>query len=194
MDRIFSIAIVSVLTVFLISSCDSGTRTQEEGITGVENEQIPEVAEAEEFGTDDFVDMTIAEVVAERSTLNKLQAAADSAGLLSELAEQGPYTLLAPSNAAFENLSQDVYNSLMNDKEQLQEILKYHIIPADLSSIDITDGYIINTLAGNEVQFQVDQTGLSVNNAEVLEADLETENGTIHIINAVLLPANDQNQ
>lgn len=108
-------------------------------------------------------------------------------GLTSALSADGTFTLFAPTNSAFLKLGYKTLVKLLLKKDQLIDILKYHVIPDAYFSAGLSSGDV-DTLNGKSVKIAVNSKGVMVNNAKVLFADLNTNNGVIHIIDKVLLP------
>jgi transforming growth factor-beta-induced protein len=136
---------------------------------------------------------TVLDLAVEAGQFTTLAAAIDAAGLTETLQGEGPFTVLAPTDAAFEaalaalNLTAD--ELLAN--ENLADILTYHVLPqeADSQLVATLDGQSVPTVNGDSVDISVSDGTISVNDAEVVSADLVAENGIVHVINAVLLPA-----
>ena len=133
-----------------------------------------EVAKAAKPAKKDVVDTAIA--AGKFTTLVKAVQAADLVDLLKA---DGPYTVFAPTDEAFANLPEGKLDALLADKEKLTAVLKYHVVPGNLSAADILQAGELNTAEG--------QT-LAVEDIEVAKADVKASNGTIHVIDAVLVP------
>jgi hypothetical protein len=117
-----------------------------------------------------------------------LEAAVIAAGLADDLSGPGPFTVFAPTDAAFNALPAGTVAALLNDIPALTNILTYHVVGAEAFSSDLTDGQMIMTLQGSDVEVTINVDGVFINDAQVIVADLEAENGVVHVINAVLLP------
>ncbi len=149
----------------------------------------------DDTATDDTTETpaTVLDLAVEAGQFTTLAAAIDAAGLTETLQGEGPFTVLAPTDAAFEaalaalNLTAD--ELLAN--ENLADILTYHVLPqeADSQLVATLDGQSVPTVNGDSVDISVSDGTISVNDAEVVSADLVAENGIVHVINAVLLPA-----
>lgn len=139
----------------------------------------------------DIVDTAIA-----TEDLSILVDALTQAGLVSALQADGPFTVFAPTNTAFQALldSNDDWNTLNDiDNATLANVLKFHVIAADVKAADLTDSYVTSLATGpNEeaASLQIDVTGgVKFNgSAAPITTDIETTNGTVHIINEVMLP------
>ena len=117
-----------------------------------------------------------------------LVTAVKAAGLVGTLKGKGPYTVFAPNDAAFAKLPPGTVESLLKNKAKLATILKYHVVPGRVKAADVAGKKLmVKTAAGLPVN--VDGTfGVKVNDANVIQADIEASNGVIHVIDTVLLP------
>ena len=133
----------------------------------------------------DIVDTAVA-----AGDFTTLVAAVEAAGLVDALKGEGPFTVFAPTDAAFAALPEGTVETLLmpENRDQLVEILTYHVVPAKVMSGDIAGKTATaQTLSGGELA--IDATdGVSVNDAEVVTADIAASNGVIHVIDAVILP------
>ena len=126
--------------------------------------------------------MTLAGQASNAGIFTTLLAAADAANLTSVLYDDGPFTLFAPTDDAFGT----VENFLKNPKE-LAKVLKYHLVKGNIFSSDLNNGSSVATMLGSPVNISKTEDVL-VNNARVIQADMEASNGVIHVIDKVLMP------
>jgi uncharacterized surface protein with fasciclin (FAS1) repeats len=132
----------------------------------------------------DIVDTAVA-----AGDFSTLVAAVDAAGLVETLKSEGPFTVFAPSDAAFAALPAGTVDSLLADPQgALTDILTYHVIPGKVMAGDLSDGLEVATVNGATVVFTLSDSGAMVNNANIVATDIETSNGVIHVIDAVLIP------
>tara|TARA_B110000967_G_scaffold196283_1_gene226684 strand:- start:477 stop:923 length:447 start_codon:yes stop_codon:yes gene_type:complete len=133
----------------------------------------------------DIVDTAIA-----AGQFETLVAAVQAAGLVDTLKGEGPFTVFAPTDAAFAALPEGTVENLLKpeNKDQLIAVLTYHVIPGAVMSGDIAGKKLeVATVQGGDLS--IDATmGVKVDNATVVSADIETSNGVIHVIDHVLLP------
>jgi uncharacterized surface protein with fasciclin (FAS1) repeats len=131
----------------------------------------------------DIVDTAVA-----AGSFNTLVAAVKAAGLVKTLKGKRPYTVFAPNDAAFAKLPPGTVESLLKNKAKLATILKYHVVPGRVKAADVAGKSLqVKTAAGLPVN--VDGTfGVRVNDAHVIQPDIEASNGVIHVIDTVLLP------
>jgi uncharacterized surface protein with fasciclin (FAS1) repeats len=117
-----------------------------------------------------------------------LLTALKEAGLSETLRGTGPFTVFAPTDAAFAKLPPGTLAALLKDKQKLQAILTYHVVAGNLQAADVLGGAALKTLQGQDLTASNDNGKVSINNALVLKTDLECSNGVIHVIDTVLLP------
>ncbi|MGB0560485.1 MAG: fasciclin domain-containing protein [Spirulinaceae cyanobacterium] len=132
---------------------------------------------------------TIVEVASsDEDTFSTLVAAVQAAGLVETLSGDGPFTVFAPTNAAFDELPDGVLEALLKpeNKDLLTEILKYHVVADEVTSDELETG-AIETLNGG-LAVRVDPDKVVVNNGSVVTPDVDASNGVIHVVNRVLIP------
>lgn len=132
----------------------------------------------------DIVDTAVA-----AGTFETLVAAVQAAELVDTLKGEGPFTVFAPTDEAFAALPEGTVENLLlpENRDQLVEILTYHVVPGAVASTDLTDGMTAATVQGDEVTFDLDG-GAKVNDANLVQADIAADNGVIHVIDAVIMP------
>jgi len=123
--------------------------------------------------------------------LSTLVAAVTEAGLVDTLNSDGPFTIFAPANPAFEELGEEAVNAVLADKELLTSILTLHVIAGEqYSGAELAELGSATTVNGQDITFELDGDTLLVNGqANVGCADVMTANATVHILDGVLLPA-----
>ncbi|GGH32229.1 Uncaracterized surface protein containing fasciclin (FAS1) repeats [Cribrihabitans marinus] len=131
----------------------------------------------------------IVDTAAGAGDFNTLVAAVEAAGLVETLKGEGPFTVFAPTDAAFAALPEGTVETLLKpeNKDQLVAILTYHVVPGKVMSGDLSDDMTAATVQGGEITIDLDD-GVMVNDAKVVAADIEAENGVIHVIDKVILP------
>ncbi len=119
-----------------------------------------------------------------------LAAALGAAGLVETLKGNGPFTVFAPTDAAFAKLPEGTVASLVKpeNKAKLTAILTYHVVSGRVYAKDAVAAEAAATLQGGKVRIAIKNGQLMVNNAKVVMSDIETSNGVIHVIDSVLLP------
>lgn len=131
---------------------------------------------------------TVVGVAAGNPDFSTLVTAVQAAGLVDALSGDGPFTVFAPTNAAFDALPAGTLDTLLADPDALADILLYHVAGAELYSADLSDGADLNTLlAGQSVEVDL-SSGVMINDSNVVAADVLATNGVIHVIDSVLLP------
>ena len=134
----------------------------------------------------DIVDTAVA-----AGSFNTLVAAVQAAGLVDALKGDGPFTVFAPTDEAFAKLPEGTIETLLKPEnlEQLQAILTYHVVPAQVLAADVADGATAPTLlADNSLSFDIEDGNVFIGDAQVVQTDIVTSNGVIHVIDSVLLP------
>ena len=131
--------------------------------------------------------MTLAGQASNAGIFNTLLAAAEAANLTGVLYNDGPFTLFAPTDDAFAALPDDTVKNLLKNPKELTMVLKYHLVKGNIFSGDLSNGSSVATLLGSPVSINTID-GLLVNNAKIIQADMEASNGVIHAIDKVLLP------
>ena len=129
----------------------------------------------------------LVDTAAAAGQFNTLVSAVQAAGLADTLKGDGPFTVFAPTDAAFAKLPAGTVESLLNDKEKLAQILTYHVVPGKVMSSDVTTGAVA-TVQGQSLNVVVDGGAVKVNDAQVVQADVLASNGVIHVIDTVVLP------
>lgn len=133
---------------------------------------------------------TIPEVATEAGQFGTLLAAAQAAGLVEALSGDGPLTVFAPTDAAFAKLPGGTVATLLRpeNRDQLAEILKYHVVSGRVYSEAVVGMDDALTLLGSEIHISVEDCKVMINNATVIATDIDASNGVIHVIDTVLLP------
>lgn len=165
------------------------------GLTACNGEEAPdapadmeEPADAPAMAQDT---LSIVDIAVADARFTTLVTALDSTGLVSALAEDGPFTVFAPTNEAFEALPDGALEDLLaaEDKSELESILLYHVVEGDIMSGDLEEGeQTVPTLQGDDLTITVSEDGVMVGEAQVVEADVDASNGVIHVIDGVLMP------
>lgn len=132
----------------------------------------------------------IVDIITGSEDFTQLVAAVGAAGLTDALKGSGPFTLFAPTDAAFNALPAGALDTLLADPGgPLTNILLYHVVPGRLMQEGLTDGLNAQTVDGRTVQFSVNGGAVTVNDASIIVSDIEATNGVIHVIDTVLSPA-----
>ena len=132
----------------------------------------------------------IVDTASEAGNFTTLLAAAEAAGLVETLKGEGPFTVFAPTDEAFEALPEGTVDTLLmpENKDQLTSILSYHVVPGKVMSGDLSDGMMAETVEGSEISVSMGDN-VMINDATVTTPDIEASNGVIHVIDTVLMPA-----
>ena len=149
-----------------------------------------EEVEVEEAMVEEAMEMSIVETAAATESLSTLAAAIEAAGLVDTLSGPGPFTVFAPTDAAFAALPEGTLDRLLlpENRERLRVLLAYHVLPGEVTSADIA-GQRVAVPTAMGAPLQIDTTaGLMVDNANIIAADIDASNGVIHVIDRVLVP------
>jgi transforming growth factor-beta-induced protein len=176
-------AMLSVLAVaavpLIIAGC--GSISNASSSPGMSASASPAMSPA---ATADIVDTAVA--AGQFTTLAK---ALQAAGLVDALKGPGPFTVFAPTDAAFAKLPAGTLATLLKAPQgELTRILTYHVVPGKVTAADITNGMTAKTLEGATLKFTIKNGKVYVNGAQVTTADVPASNGVIHVIDGVLIP------
>lgn len=182
MKKIFSIFILalSLIAVSCNNKKSSEETTTDAAVTtgGQENVQ------------DDVSQKDVVKVAVGSPDHTTLVAAVKQAELVTSLSNAGPFTVFAPTNAAFDKLPAGTVDGLMKDdkKADLQNILQYHVTTSSLKADFLTDGMSIGMVNGDNVTVSVKDGKIMLNGSATVVASVPASNGMVHVIDAVLLP------
>ena len=173
MKKVFAVAIAAALT---IAACGSDDEASED--------TVAEDTVAEEV----VADGDIVAVASGNPDFSTLVAALSAAGLVETLQGEGPFTVFAPTDAAFAALPEGLLEKLLMPENiaALTAILTYHVVPGMVMSTDVTAGDVA-TVEGSTIAITTDM-GVMVNGANVVAVDVAASNGVIHVIDAVIVP------
>ena len=180
-SKFLSFIAIAGFGVISLTACNSGeTKTADMPMADSANEVMAPPAVAK-----DVVDVAISSP--DHTTL---VAAVTAAGLVETLKGGGPFTVFAPTNAAFAALPAGTVDGLLKpeSKDALTKILTYHVVAGAVKAADLIDGQKVKTLQGEELTVSIKDGKVMINGANVTAADLEGTNGVVHVIDAVLMP------
>jgi uncharacterized surface protein with fasciclin (FAS1) repeats len=179
-----------ILTLMILASsvfagCNDGTK--ETASTSSSGETIVAGQSAVQ---DDESAKDVVKVAAGSKDHTTLVAAVKQAELVDALSNAGPFTVFAPTNAAFDKLPAGVVSDLMKpeNKEKLQDILQYHVYVGNLNTSLMKDGQTLNQVNGGNITISNKDGKIMINGTATIIASIPASNGTIHVIDAVLLP------
>jgi uncharacterized surface protein with fasciclin (FAS1) repeats len=133
--------------------------------------------------SDDIVDVAI-----ENGNFTTLVTAVKAAGLVDTLKGAGPFTVFAPTDAAFAKVPTEMLNALLADKAALANVLTYHVVAGKVMASDVVTLSQATTIQGQNIMIEVRDGKVFVNNAQVVITDVNASNGVIHVIDTVILP------
>jgi uncharacterized surface protein with fasciclin (FAS1) repeats len=184
MKRITAAAAATAALLMLAgcsSSSDEATEATTTAASPTESAMASETPTMTEPGT-------IVEVAAANEDFETLVAAVTAAGLAETLSGDGPFTVFAPTDEAFEALPEGVLDALLlpENKDALTSILTYHVVSGEVMAADVQPGDV-ETVEGSSIAITTDG-GVKVNESNVVATDVDASNGVIHVIDAVLVP------
>ena len=174
--QLVSLALVAFAAPTLVS-CNAPKETAEE--TADSTVVVEEV-----------VSNTVVDIAVGSPDHTTLVTAVTAAGLVETLSGTGPFTVFAPTNAAFAALPAGTVENLLKpeNKEKLTSILTYHVVAGNVLSSQLTDGQKVATLNGQELTVAIKNGVVTINGTKVIAADLAGSNGVVHVVEGVILP------
>jgi uncharacterized surface protein with fasciclin (FAS1) repeats len=135
----------------------------------------------------------IVEIAASAGSFNTLVAAVKAAGLVETLQGEGPFTVFAPTDEAFAKLPEGTVEELLKpqNKEKLQAILTYHVVPGRVMAKDVVGISSAETVQGQSLNVSVENGTPMVDNAKIIQTDITASNGVIHVIDSVIMPSSN---
>jgi len=130
---------------------------------------------------------TIVDIAVQAGKFNTLVQAVQAAGLVETLSGEGSFTVFAPTDEAFAQIPQETLQAVLADKEKLTAILTYHVVPGKLMAADVVRSTQLQTVQGQSITVST-EGGVRVDDANVVQTDIEADNGVIHVIDKVLMP------
>jgi uncharacterized surface protein with fasciclin (FAS1) repeats len=132
----------------------------------------------------------IVETAVAAGSFKTLATALTEAGLIETLKGKGPFTVFAPTDAAFAKIPADQLSALLKDKEALKKVLLYHVVAGKVKAKQVLtmNGKGAKTVQGSEAMIKIDGKTVMVNDAKVEKTDIECKNGVIHVIDTVIMP------
>jgi len=131
---------------------------------------------------------TIVDIAVADPNFSTLVKALKVADLVSTLSGSDKFTVFAPTNDAFAKIPKEDLDALLADKAKLTKVLTYHVVPGKVMSAEVVNIPDAKTVEGSKITFMTKDGKVYVNDAEVVKADVDAENGVIHVIDTVLLP------
>jgi Secreted and surface protein containing fasciclin-like repeats len=130
---------------------------------------------------------TIVDIAVQAGSFKTLVQAVQAAGLVETLSGEGPFTVFAPTDEAFAQIPQETLQAVLADKEKLTAILTYHVVPGKLMAADVVRSTQLQTVQGQTITVST-EGGVRVDDANVVQTDIEADNGVIHVIDKVIMP------
>src|SRR5678815_4133431 len=184
MRKVFSFALIVAAGLF-IASCNNNQDTK---VASASSENT--LGAGQSAVKDDESAKDVVKVAAGSKDHTTLVAAVKQAELVDVLSNAGPFTVFAPTNAAFDKLPAGTVDDLMKpeNKAKLQDILQYHVYVGSLKTDLMQDGQVLNEVNGGNITVSKKDGKIMLNNSATIIASIPASNGIIHVIDAVLLP------
>ena len=185
METLIRLCLLTILAGIISCNNDS-TSANEQTPTG----ETATVSGGQENVKDDESQKDVVKIAVASKDHTTLVAALKQAGLVTSLSNAGPFTVFAPTNAAFDKLPAGTVKSLMKDdkKEDLQNILEYHVTLSAMKTKSFQDGQTLGMVNGDNVTLSVRDGKVTLNNSAQVLTSITASNGIIHVIDGVLLP------
>ncbi|NUM31174.1 MAG: fasciclin domain-containing protein [Bacteroidetes bacterium] len=186
-SKIFSI--ITFCSMVALFSCNSGTTTDSSS-NSTSNNETSTNASGQSGVQDDVSAKNIVQVASGSKDHTTLVTAVKAGELVDALSNAGPFTVFAPTNAAFDKLPAGTVEGLLKPekKETLQDILQYHVFVGVLKAESFTDGQILGQVNGGNIKISIKDGKVMINDKATIVASITTSNGIIHVIDEVLLP------
>ncbi len=180
-------AILVFIIMCVIASCNNAADNASAGSTQA---QPAPVTGGQENVKDDISAKDVVKVAVGSKDHTTLVAALKQADLVTSLSNAGPFTVFAPTNAAFDKLPAGTVDGLMkpDQKEALQNILQYHVTLAAMKAESFTDGQVLGMVNGDKVTVNIKDGKVMLNNSATIVVSIVASNGIVHVIDGVLLP------
>jgi uncharacterized surface protein with fasciclin (FAS1) repeats len=185
------------ITIYLNETWNGTLPANEEGyVISVDFQNIGEMGDDSAWVTLGFCEvanetapeMNIVETATEAGSFETLLMALEEANLTDTLSGEGPFTVFAPTDEAFDALPEGTLEELLQDPENLTAVLTYHVVAGEYNSSNLTDMESLTSIQGEDINVTVENDSIMVDSANVTTADIEASNGVIHVIDSVMLP------
>ena len=176
--------------VLLFSGMYSCNNSNETTATQDSTATVTKNAGGQEAVQDNVSAKDIVKVAVSSKDHTTLVAALKQADLVTSLSNAGPFTVFAPTNAAFDKIPKETLDALMKDdkKTDLQNILQYHVLVSTRKAESFTDGEVLGMVNGDNVTVSVKDGKIMLNNSATIIASIPASNGIIHVVDGVLMP------
>ena len=187
---------VVALAVMTFTACtdESDTEVESDNMEQTESYESGDNMENDNMQNDSMAgDETIVSVASGNKNLSTLVKAVKSTGSVQMLSSEGPFTVFAPTNEAFNALPQGTLDNLMmaENEDKLRNILAYHVVEGTMMAADLKDGQTLTTAQGADLQVTKQNGNVMINGATVAKADVQASNGVVHVVDTVLMPSNN---
>lgn len=177
--------IIGVIIVAIIALSVVATSGKKEMASAPVNEN--QNVELNNNNNANIMQKNIVETAVSAGSFKTLVTAVQAAGLVETLSGPGPFTVFAPTDEAFAKLPKETLDAVLADKEKLTAILTYHVVSGKVMASDVVNLKEATTVQGGKLSIDT-SNGVKVGSANVVQTDIETSNGVIHVIDTVLIP------
>lgn len=178
---------ITAASLIALTACDS---KKEEKTPETPTAEASKTPEANPAAPAPAATKTVVDIAMGSADHTTLVAAVKAADLVATLSGKGPFTVFAPTNAAFDKLPKGTLDGLLKPekKAELAGVLTYHVVAGAVKAADLKDGQMVKTVNGKELKVTIKDGKVSIGGANVTGADMMSDNGVVHVIDAVLLP------
>jgi uncharacterized surface protein with fasciclin (FAS1) repeats len=179
--RTWRVLASTAVLALVVSACSSSDDDASPTTTAPEANEQSASADVDETET-------IVDVAAANPDFSTLVTAVQEADLVETLSGEGPFTVFAPTNDAFEKIPAEQLQAILADQQQLSAILTYHVVPGKVMAADLQPEQMVATVQGQDVDIKVTDGAATINGCSIVTTDVEASNGVIHVIDCVLTP------
>lgn len=185
---------IYICAALLFFGCSSNEKMADDSDMADNAEMVTN--ESETMATEEAMTTEKPDIVAvamQTPSLSTLVKALQAADLVSALQGPGPYTVFAPTDDAFAALPAGTLDNLLKpeNKQQLVDILKYHVVEGNVKSGDLSNNMMVKTLNGKDLAVMLSGSSVKINDANVTMPNVEASNGVVHVVDKVILPASN---
>ncbi len=196
MRKYFALSLFVVFAM-LLAACSTASTPEvvsEPAVPAVEESHKNSMPEDDmEEVANQELSKTIVDIAVKDGRFTTLVTALTEAGLVDALLADGPFTVFAPTDEAFAALPEGALEGLLADNDALTNVLLYHVVDGKVMAADVVglNGQEVVTLSGDQIMVSADDMGVMINDFNVVITDIEASNGVIHVVDAVILPAEE---
>lgn len=184
MKKVFATTIAGLALAATVSACGSSSSSSSSAAASASSTMSSTAAPSASAGKENIVQTAVA-----AGSFNTLASLVKESGLAGALSGPGPLTVFAPTDAAFAMVPKATLDELAKNKEKLRAVLLYHVVKGNVTAAEVTKLKSAKTLDGKSLAIRTSDGKVYVGDARVTKPDVAASNGTIHVINRVLIPS-----